>query len=580
MAQKSFPNTEDIKAENERHKVVIQALSKELEDTKLNSKQTVDASKWLVEQNEILTKENRKLSIQLYHWRNNANDANDRLARINSNKTKNAAEIFYDSSVKRITDMLLEENSMLINKLSEELKNKKGADIIKQLDKTEKHVSSLKLQLEWKYKENRRLEQLLDEKVGLNSIHKELFRLQQKVSSLQKDNTELKSYLIQKHNVMEYLKTKFDTLTTDLTKRFITAYNDDKTNFFDQLKGVEDEIPEFLTRPLINDQGTSTEVIPMIDCMVGPDIEPVSLPTSQYLVDSQCDSGVGTLTDPFKISDFNAAKAEIFEMEKKYKILEVENNKLKLELSKRDSEIQNLKQFHNDLVDQVEKANKNNEELSNEIASWTTALTQANNEARQFKMEKDEMENKLKNCPTKHQDYENCKKENTRLKSIIQSQYDELRELNSKQAGHTASSSYAREQLDEYQRNKFVQLGRGPPPSEPHITNSPMAGPQWMNMPKEIVVSDGPEVDHNVKRGHGTGEKRNPQNCPTENSPVYKRNQSTPDLRQNVRSPTYMENLGISIRDNLYTCEHCNARMPSSLYWDHVRTCTNEQYNE
>lgn len=107
-----------------------------------------------------------------------------------------------------------------------------------------------------------------------------------------------------------------------------------------------------------------------------------------------------------------------------------------------------------------------------------------------------------------------------------------------------------------------------------------MAGPQWMNMPKEIVVSDGPEVDHNVKRGHGTGEKRNPQNCPTENSPVYKRNQSTPDLRQNVRSPTYMENLGISIRDNLYTCEHCNARMPSSLYWDHVRTCTNEQYNE
>lgn len=39
------------------------------------------------------------------------------------------------------------------------------------------------------------------------------------------------------------------------------------------------------------------------------------------------------------------------------------------------------------------------------------------------------MENKLKNCPTKHQDYENCKKENTRLKSIIQSQYDELREV-------------------------------------------------------------------------------------------------------------------------------------------------------
>lgn len=31
-------------------------------------------------------------------------------------------------------------------------------------------------------------------------------------------------------------------------------------------------------------------------------------------------------------------------------------------------------------------------------------------------------------------------------------------QLNSKQAGHTASSSYAREQLDEYQRNKFVQL--------------------------------------------------------------------------------------------------------------------------
>ncbi|XP_057309028.1 uncharacterized protein LOC130647257 [Hydractinia symbiolongicarpus] len=570
MAQKSFPNTEDIKAENERHKVVIQALSKELEDTKLNSKQTVDASKWLVQQNEILTKENRKLSIQLYHWRNNANDANDRLSRINSNKSKNAAEIFYDSSVKRITDMLLKENSMLINKWNEELKNKKGAEIIKQLDQTQEHVSSLKLELERKFKENRRLEQLLDEKVGFNSIHKELFRLQQKVSSLQKDNTELKSYLIQKHNVMEYLKAKFDALTTDLTKRFIKAYNEDETNFFSQLKGLEDEIPEFLTIPLSNDQGTNTDVM----SIVGPDIEPVNLPTSQYSADSQCDSGLGTFSSgPFKISDFNAAKAEIFEMEKKYKILEVENNKLNLELSKSNSEIQNLKQFHNDLVDQVEKANKNNEVQSNEIASWTTALTQANNEARQFKMEMDEMENELNNCRTKLQDYENCKKENTKLKSIIQSQYDKLRELNSKQVGQTASSSYAREPLDEHQRHQFVPLGRGPPPSEPYITNSPMAGPQWMNMPKEIVVSDGPEV----KRGHGTEEKRNP---PTENSPVYKRNQSTPDLRQNVRSPTYMENLGISIRDNLYTCEHCNARMPSSLYWDHVRTCTNEQYNE
>ena len=369
-------NTEGIAQQNERYKMVIQTLSRENEALK----RTKDASEWMIKQNKELSDEVNKLKTQLYHWQNSANDANDRLARLSLKKgKKNTGEIFYDGTVKRIIETLANENQFILENVSDGNTQPHRAELLKKIDVQEKTIQNLRQANEYKFKENRRLQnsiKLSEEVNGTGKLLDQIKKCQERITFISHENTKLKSYLIQKHNVMEYLKMIFEKTKDDMIKIFVKCYKEDRDNFLDQLKDSENEIPEFMTRPLVQEIGIQTSPLQENQESQTESIEAASCKFDQ----ERFDSGIDSLTprESIMFQDSKLIQERNQELSKELRDLKLVKEKNQ-ELSK---ENQNFKQSHEEIVIDLQKTKteiKENKklitELENDVASWKTAVS-------------------------------------------------------------------------------------------------------------------------------------------------------------------------------------------------------------
>ena len=93
-------------------------------------------------------------------------------------------------------------------------------------------------------------------------------------------------------------------------------------------------------------------------------------------------------------------------------------------------------------------------------------------------------------------------------------------------------------------------------------------------------VTDSSESQQTEKR---MGTSRSPRNSPTQGqgrkgSPTGQPSKLASPEHQNAAQ--LMEGIGRSIREELFPCENCGKHYPSSIIWEHIRTCTSQQYDD
>lgn len=360
-----------------------------------NYQEKINAAEYILQENGILKEEIKQLRKQSNHWRNSSNDANQMLSHIGKQGTNRYADQFYDPALKRIVTTLYKENQILVNKLAELFDindpgtkhNKHNiAEYVKSNAELSESVQKLKLELEQKFKENRRLQMAIEHmnntgKTEYGSRLESIERLANKCSGLQSENRNLKASLLLQNNTMVYLKKVVDSLRKEFLELFAKCYAENGQEFLDEMKSLDTKgIPDFLLEPLRKDSATNTD-----ESDTNPS-QQVPIDLSKLKIEDQSDrldSGYTSYNEELRLVTITLknSKQECETKDRVINDLNLKMESLKKEFHQKERELQ---QIINDLLDGTNESDLRNEinrlkrQLENaksESMSWSTAVS-------------------------------------------------------------------------------------------------------------------------------------------------------------------------------------------------------------
>ena len=337
----------------------------EVEDKPPPNTQDDDSFSWLVTQNKELRDHNKKVEKELYEWKLNASETNERLSRVYQNRDKkNYVDSFYDSNIKRLIKSLLQENVILKNELSIKDISNSTTKLLQQRNT----IEALKDKLETKCQENKQLKNLMENLECSDAITE----LKRNISDLHKkitvENTDLKNHMKNHNEIMTYLKSEFGKQRKEFIKVFAEHYLHGGDLFIEQLKSLDGgEIPEFLTKPLDREIGPSTNEL--IDS---------SVPAPKTnLFDSNKDSGIESLPEVFQdlmttSQELEASKIKVTLLEEELRFKTKQDIKMKNSFS---DEKNSLEYRIKMLEETVAKTQKELRDANADALAWKTAVS-------------------------------------------------------------------------------------------------------------------------------------------------------------------------------------------------------------